>query len=136
MTSKPTVKPNNPCFSSGPCAKRPGWSVEALKDAFLGRSHRAAEGKKRINDVVERQRKILNIPADYKMAIVPASAERLRMRGVAFRTLQPPVRAPHLADVRFGLAWARKKASATTMQFVEMVTAALPAMGMRDGHDA
>lgn len=70
------------------------------------------------------------------VAIVPASAERLRMRGVAFRTLQPPVRAPHLADVRFGLAWARKKASATTMQFVEMVTAALPAMGMRDGHDA
>jgi phosphoserine aminotransferase len=73
MTSKPTAKPQNPCFSSGPCAKRPGWSVQALAGAFTGRSHRAAEGKKRLNDVVERQRKILGVPADYKMAIVPAS---------------------------------------------------------------
>lgn len=71
--TKPTVKPNNPCFSSGPCAKRPGWSVQALADAFVGRSHRAAEGKKRLQDVVERQRKILGVPAEYKMAIVPAS---------------------------------------------------------------
>ncbi len=72
--SKPTAKPKNPCFSSGPCAKRPGWTAaEALKDALAGRSHRSAEGKKRIVDVVERQRKILGIPADYKMAIVPAS---------------------------------------------------------------
>jgi len=71
--TKPTVKPKNPCFSSGPCAKRPGWTPQALADAFVGRSHRAAEGKKRLNDVVERQRKILGIPAEYKMAIVPAS---------------------------------------------------------------
>jgi phosphoserine aminotransferase len=73
MTSKPTAKPKNPCFSSGPCAKRPGWTPAALANAFVGRSHRAAEGKKRLVDVVEHQRKIHNIPADYKMAIVPAS---------------------------------------------------------------
>lgn len=67
------------------------------------------------------------------VAIVPASAERLRMRGVAFRPLQPPPQAPGLADVRFGLAWRHKQASATTMQFVETVTAALPAMEKRGG---
>lgn len=73
MSQKPVTKPNNPCFSSGPCAKRPGWSVEVLKNAFTGRSHRAAEGKKRLQDVVDMQRRILQIPDDYRMAIVPAS---------------------------------------------------------------
>ncbi len=73
MTSKPTQKPQNPCFSSGPCAKRPGWSVEALKDAFLGRSHRAATGKAKIQEVCDRHRALLGIPADYKIAVVPAS---------------------------------------------------------------
>jgi phosphoserine aminotransferase len=71
--NKPTTKPNNPCFSSGPCAKRPGWSVEALSDAFLGRSHRAATGKNKLNEVCDRHRAILGIPADYHIAIVPAS---------------------------------------------------------------
>jgi phosphoserine aminotransferase len=73
MTSKPTQKPANPSFSSGPCAKRPGWSLAALENAFLGRSHRAAEGKARLNDIIERHRALLNIPADYRVAIVPAS---------------------------------------------------------------
>lgn len=73
MTVKPVQKPHNPCFSSGPCAKRPGWSLEALQDAFLGRSHRAAEGKARLKDIIERQRRLLNIPADFKVAIVPGS---------------------------------------------------------------
>ncbi len=73
MIVKPTVKPANPCFSSGPCAKRPGWSLAALEDAFTGRSHRAAEGKARLKDVIERHRALLGIPADFKIAIVPAS---------------------------------------------------------------
>ena len=73
MNVKPVAKPKNPCFSSGPCAKRPGWTPGALGGAFVGRSHRAAEGKQRLNDVVEHQRRILGIPADYRMAIVPAS---------------------------------------------------------------
>lgn len=71
--NKPTAKPQNPCFSSGPCAKRPGWSFENLKDAFLGRSHRHATGKAKLNEVCDLHKKILGIPADYHIAIVPAS---------------------------------------------------------------
>jgi phosphoserine aminotransferase len=70
---KPTQKPVNPCFSSGPCAKRPGWSWEALKDALVGRSHRSGPGKKKLADVIERSKKILGIPADWRLGIVPAS---------------------------------------------------------------
>lgn len=71
--NKPTAKPKNPCFSSGPCAKRPGWSLDNLKDAFLGRSHRHATGKAKLNEVCDRHKALLGIPADYKVAIVPAS---------------------------------------------------------------
>ena len=71
--SEPAVRPNNPCFSSGPCAKRPGWSLEALSDASLGRSHRATGGKAKLNEVIRRSRAILGIPEDYLVGIVPAS---------------------------------------------------------------
>ncbi len=70
---KPTVKPENPCFSSGPCAKRPGWSIEALGSALVGRSHRSKPGKARIQEVLTRSRRILALPDDYRIAIVPAS---------------------------------------------------------------
>jgi phosphoserine aminotransferase len=70
---KPTQTPNNPCFSSGPCAKRPGWSLDALKDASLGRSHRAGPLKKKLENLIETHRELLGIPADYKVGIVPAS---------------------------------------------------------------
>ncbi len=70
---KPTQKPSNPCFSSGPCAKRPGWSLDVLKDAALGRSHRAKIGKTKLKEVIDRSRAILGIPDDYKIGIVPAS---------------------------------------------------------------
>jgi len=70
---KPTVKPARPQFSSGPCAKRPGWSLDQLAGALLGRSHRAKPAKKRIQDVIERSKQILGMPADWKLAIVPAS---------------------------------------------------------------
>jgi phosphoserine aminotransferase len=70
---KPVQIPNNPCFSSGPCAKRPGWSLDALKDATVGRSHRAKIGKNKLADVIERSKKILGIPASYQLGIVPAS---------------------------------------------------------------
>ena len=71
--TKPDLRPSNPQFSSGPCAKRPGWSVAALEDALLGRSHRAKEPKARLADVIERSRRILGIPADWRLGIVPAS---------------------------------------------------------------
>jgi phosphoserine aminotransferase len=70
---KPTVKPNNPCFSSGPCAKRPGWTLEALSGAALGRSHRAKIGKTKLAEVITRSKAILGIPSDYVLGIVPAS---------------------------------------------------------------
>ncbi|HEY4250845.1 MAG TPA: phosphoserine transaminase [Roseomonas sp.] len=73
MTAKPDLRPNNPQFSSGPCAKRPGWSLAALDGALLGRSHRAAGPKARLAEVIERSRAVLRIPADWKLGIVPAS---------------------------------------------------------------
>ena len=70
---KPTTRPQNPNFSSGPCAKRPGWSLDALSGALLGRSHRSKPGKAKLGEVLERSREILGIPDDYRIAIVPAS---------------------------------------------------------------
>ena len=70
---KPSLTPKNPCFSSGPCAKRPGWSLEALKDAAVGRSHRAKIGKNKLAEVIERSKKLLGMPEGYLLGIVPAS---------------------------------------------------------------
>ena len=70
---KPNARPARPDFSSGPCAKRPGWTPEALRDAAVGRSHRSRLGKKKIVETVDRTRSLLDIPAEYKVAIVPAS---------------------------------------------------------------
>ena len=71
--TKPAVKPNNPQFSSGPCAKRPGWSVDVLKEGWYGRSHRAAGGKAKLKEVIDRHVALLGIPEGYRCAIVPAS---------------------------------------------------------------
>ena len=70
---KPQARPLNPRFSSGPCAKRPGWSLAALDHALLGRSHRAKPGKAKLNEVVARSRALLGIPTEYRVGIVPAS---------------------------------------------------------------
>ena len=69
----PALRPENPNFSSGPCAKRPGYSLDALGNAMLGRSHRAAAPKARLAEVIDRSRAILGLPADWRVAIVPAS---------------------------------------------------------------
>lgn len=69
----PTIRPANPNFSSGPCAKRPGWTPEALSDAPLGRSHRAKIGKAKLKGSIDLTREILGVPADYRIGIVPAS---------------------------------------------------------------
>ena len=69
----PAVRPANPNFSSGPCAKRPGWSLEALGDAALGRSHRAKIGKAKLKQAIDLTREVLEVPADYRIGIVPAS---------------------------------------------------------------
>jgi phosphoserine aminotransferase len=70
---KPSLRPSSPNFSSGPCAKRPGWSIDQLKDAALGRSHRSKIGKSKLGEVLDRSRKLLGLPADYRIGIVPAS---------------------------------------------------------------
>ena len=71
--AKPGARPENPRFSSGPCAKFPGYSLDLLAGAPLGRSHRAAVGKERLRAAIEGTREILGIPADYRIGIVPAS---------------------------------------------------------------
>jgi phosphoserine aminotransferase len=73
LPSKPDLRPANPQFSSGPCAKRPGWSFAALEGALLGRSHRAKEPKARLAEVIDRSRAILGMPAGWRLGIVPAS---------------------------------------------------------------
>ena len=70
---KPSVKPVDPRFSSGPCTKRPSWTIENLKDACVGRSHRSPEGKAKLAEVITRSRAILGIPDDWRIGIVPAS---------------------------------------------------------------
>ena len=70
---KPLARPANPRFSSGPCAKRPGWSLEALEDACLGRSHRSKSGKAKLKEVIDRSRAVLGVPADFRVGVVPGS---------------------------------------------------------------
>src|SRR6266478_6639515 len=71
--AKPALRPNGPHFSSGPCAKRPGWNAQNLKDAALGRSHRAKIGKAKLKLAIELTRGVLEVPAGYRIGIVPAS---------------------------------------------------------------
>ncbi|MBM3565369.1 MAG: phosphoserine transaminase [Alphaproteobacteria bacterium] len=71
--SKPGIRPAVPNFSSGPCAKRPGWSLDRLGGALLGRSHRSKPGKARLKEAIDRSRAILGVPASHRIAIVPAS---------------------------------------------------------------
>ena len=69
----PDVRPANTHFSSGPCSKRPNWSLDALKDAALGRSHRSKLGKNKLKQAIDLTREVLEVPADYRIGIVPAS---------------------------------------------------------------
>ncbi len=73
IISKPELRPANSQFSSGPCTKRPGWSLENLQDASLGRSHRAPAGKSKLKSAIDMTREILGLPDDYRIGIVPAS---------------------------------------------------------------
>ncbi len=101
---KPNIRPRNPNFSSGPCAKRPGWTPQALSNALVGRSHRAEAGKARLQEVCNRSRELLDLPGDYRLGIVPASDtgavemalwSMLGARGVEVLTWES-----------FGLGWA------------------------------
>ena len=122
--NKPAAKPQNPCFSSGPCAKRPGWSFDNLKDAFLGRSHRAATGKAKLNEVCDRHRALLGIPEGYHIAIVPASdTGAVEM---AMWSLLGPLPVDMVYWEAFGLDWSK---DATTELKLENVTVHKAAYG-------
>ena len=100
----PATRPANPDFSSGPCAKRPGWSLAALDGALLGRSHRAAGPKARLAEVIDRSRAILGMPVDWKLGIVPGS-DTGAVEMAMWSTLGPrPV--DILAFESFSEAWA------------------------------
>ena len=71
--TKPVARPDNPRFSSGPCAKRPGWTTNHLEHAYLGRSHRSKTGKALLKRAIDQTKSLLKIPSDYRVAIVPAS---------------------------------------------------------------
>jgi phosphoserine aminotransferase len=72
-TTTPARRPANACFSSGPCAKRPGWTPKILEDAALGRSHRAKPGKAKLKLAIDLTREVLGVPGDYRIGVTPAS---------------------------------------------------------------
>ena len=103
-TAMPGVRPAVPHFSSGPCAKRPGWTPEILSRAVLGRSHRSAAGKAKLAEVIQLSRDVLGIPADYRLGIVPASdTGAVEM---ALWSLLGPRRVTVLAWESFSSEWA------------------------------
>jgi len=102
--SKPALRPARPHFSSGPCAKRPGWTPEILSSAVLGRSHRSAAGKAKLAEVIQLSGGVLGIPADYRLGIVPASdTGAVEM---ALWSLLGPRRVTVLAWESFSSEWA------------------------------
>src|SRR6202050_1998876 len=103
MTPKPTVRPRLPHFTSGACAKRPGWTSQTLTDAVLGRSHRSKAGKAKLKRAIDLTRDVLQVPADYRIGIVPASdTGAVEM---ALWSLLGPLPVTMLAWESFGEGW-------------------------------
>jgi phosphoserine aminotransferase len=100
----PGVKPANPNFSSGPCAKRPGWSLDALQGAALGRSHRSKIGKAKLRQAIDLTREVLEVPADYRIGIVPAS-DTGAVEMALWSLLGPHRGVDVVAWESFGLGW-------------------------------
>jgi len=119
--TRPETLPASPLFSSGPCAKRPGWSPEILENAFLGRSHRAAEGKNRLKAVIDEHRSLLGIPDDYRIAIVPGSdTGAVEMALWSLLGARPST---ILAWESFGSGWATDVVKQLKLNDAEVVTA-------------
>jgi len=133
----PTVRPLVAMFSSGPCAKRPGWSVGALEQALVGRSHRAKPGKQRLVDVIEATRRILGIPADFRIGIVAGSDTGAIELALWSLLGARPVDV--LAWESFGKDWVTDVVKQLKLEGVRTFQAdygALPALGQVDfGHD-
>ena len=130
---RPSVRPRNPRFSSGPCAKRPGWTPAALGDALLGRSHRAPAGKAKLGEVIARSRDLLGIPDDYLLGIVPASDTGAVE--IALWSLLGARGVDVLAWESFGKAWATDAAEQLALDDLRVIEAgygALPDLGRVD----
>src|SRR5579859_5411134 len=135
--TEPAVRPARPFFSSGPCAKRPGWTPEALNGALIGRSHRSKPGKAKLKDAIERTRALLGIPANYRIGIVPAS-DTGAMEMAMWSTLGPvPVDA--FAWESFGEDWVTDVVKQLKLKDARVHTAAygeLPDLrGINPRHD-
>lgn len=132
--TEPSTRPHQPCFSSGPCAKRPGWTPAALTDAAIGRSHRAKIGKAKLAEVIERSRTVLGIPDDYRVGIVPASDTGAFE--MAMWTLLGPRGVDALAWESFGAGWITdlaKQLKPADLRVFEAPYGALPDLGQVDG---
>jgi phosphoserine aminotransferase len=122
MATKPAVRPSVPHFSSGPCAKRPGWTPQNLKDAALGRSHRAKIGKAKLKLAIDLTREVLEVPKDYRIGIVPASdTGAVEM---ALWSLLGPRKVTMLAWESFGEGWVSDVAK--ELQLKDVVTLKAP----------
>src|SRR2546430_16762370 len=118
----PAVRPAVPHFSSGPCAKRPGWSLSALTDAVLGRSHRSKIGKAKLKRAIDLTREVLEVPADYRIGIVPASdTGAVEM---ALWSLLGPLPVTMLAWESFGEGWVSDIAKELKLKPVTVLKAA------------
>jgi phosphoserine aminotransferase len=130
---KPKLRPNSAHFSSGPCAKRPGWSLDALADAVVGRSHRSKPGKAKLKAAIDRTRALLGVPADYRIGIVPASdTGAVEM---AMWSLLGPRPLDILAWESFGEGWVadvRKQLKLKDVRVLQAGYGALPDLGTVD----
>ncbi|MBM3488009.1 MAG: phosphoserine transaminase [Alphaproteobacteria bacterium] len=131
--ARPATRPQNPCFSSGPCAKRPGWTAAALDRALVGRSHRSKPGKARLAAVIDKTRAMLGIPASHRIGIVPASdTGAVEM---ALWSLLGPRGVDMLAWESFGEGWVTDVTRQLKLKDVRTLTAAygrLPDLGAVD----
>lgn len=130
---QPTTRPSAPFFSSGPCAKRPGWSPDALAGALTGRSHRAGPAKKQIADVIARSKQILGLPDDWRLAVVPGSDTGAFE--MALWTLLGARGVDVLAWESFGAGWATdvlKQLKPADTRLIEADYGRLPDLGSVD----
>src|SRR5580700_8319195 len=131
--AKPSVRPRVPHFSSGPCAKRPGWTPQALSDAFVGRSHRSKPGKAKLKRAIDLTRELLRVPADYRIGIVPASDTGAVEMALWSLLGQRPV--TMLAWESFGEGWVSDVAKELKLKDVTLMRAPygeLPDLGKVD----
>jgi len=122
IATKPAMRPARPEFSSGPCAKRPGWNPQNLTNAVLGRSHRSKLGKARLKEAIDRTREVLDVPADYLIGIVPGSDTGAVEMAMWSMLGQRPVQL--LAFESFGKDWVTDVTKQLKLPDVEVLSAA------------